>query len=164
MTEAFVSVGSNVERVAHIRTAVCELRGQFEAVALSSVYESEAVGFIGDPFLNLVAAFETKLGLDELLQALRRIESAGGRDRSAPRYSSRTLDLDLLLFGELVIKRAGLQLPRSDVTTQAFVLGPLREVAPDRRHPVDGRSYSQLWTALDQADAIWKVDFDLGQL
>ena len=164
ITDVFVSVGSNVDRVHHIRNAVLELRRRFGPVALSSVFESEAVGFVGEPFLNLVAAFATELCIDDLLACLRRIESDSGRDPNAPSYSARTLDLDLLLYGESVLKRAGLELPRGDITTRAFVLGPLAEIAGERRHPVDGRKYAELWAGFDEAGAAWKVDFDFGAI
>lgn len=148
MTEAFVGVGSNVEPRRHIRAALQELHREFGHVAVSPVYQNPAVGFVGDDFLNLVVRLEVGLSLNELIRRLQAIEARCGRERSEERWGPRTLDLDLLTFGEQVSERP--PLPRADVLKRAFVLRPLAELAPAARHPVNGRSYAELWDQFDQ--------------
>lgn len=145
MPRVFVSIGSNVEREHHIRAAVRALRARFGALALSHVYETEAEGFEGDNFLNLVAAFDTRESPEQVQGALRDIEAAHGRERGGPRFGPRTLDLDLLLYGDLVRHGDGFDLPRDEIMRYAFVLGPLAELAPQARHPENGRTFGELW-------------------
>lgn len=144
MTRAYVSLGSNIEPERNLRRALDALRARFGPLALSSVYRSRAVGFDGDDFLNLVAAFDSDEGPEAVAAALHAIEDAQGRDRQAPRFSSRTLDLDLLLYGDRVIERPGLRLPRAEIEEQAFVLLPLAELAPGLVHPVLGVTIGEL--------------------
>jgi 2-amino-4-hydroxy-6-hydroxymethyldihydropteridine diphosphokinase len=160
MARVFVSIGSNIDRAASIRDGVKALRERFGAVDLSSVYESEAVGFTGDPFYNLVAAFDSDEPVATVAGALRRIEDAHGRDRSGPRFSSRTLDLDLLLYDDLVLQ-GELELPRGEITENAFVLWPLAELAPAQRHPLAGETFGGLWERFDKArQPLWPVPFE----
>lgn len=160
MVRAYVSVGSNVRREHNVRLGVSLLRRQFGALELSRVYESEPVGFDGARFLNLVAGFDTDRTLDEVVDALRDIESACGRRRDGNRFSPRTMDVDLLLFGERVSSDGRVELPRAEITTHAFVLRPLADVAGERRHPVLGRTYGELWQAFDrEAQPLWPVAF-----
>ena len=149
MVEVYISLGSNVERKRNLRKALGLLADHFGSLRCSSVYESEAVGFVGDPFLNLVSRVKTDADVYAVSHLLKDIERQCGRRRNGPRYSARTLDLDLLLFGELVIRENGLILPRDEITTQAFVLKPLAEVAGDRVHPTTGQTYAELWAAFD---------------
>ena len=143
MTEAFVGIGSNVQPEQHVRQAVKLMRERFGALRLSPVYRNKAVGFEGDDFLNLVAAFDTALGVAELNAALDEIELACGRERGAPRFAPRTLDLDLLLYGERV--DAALRLPRKEILEYAFVLKPLMDLAGVHRHPGTGMTYKEHW-------------------
>ncbi len=151
MVKAFVSVGSNLERERHIREALLELKESFGKLDISSIYESEAEGFEGPPFYNLVVAFETDLPLAEVLEKLKEIEAKHGRGPQSRKFASRTLDLDLILYGDLVLKdpQAGILLPRQDILRYAFVLEPLVEIAPDLRHPISGKTYRELWQAFD---------------
>jgi 2-amino-4-hydroxy-6-hydroxymethyldihydropteridine diphosphokinase len=144
----WVSLGSNQERERSIRAAVSALAERFGRLRLSPVYESAAEGFVGAPFLNLVAGFDTSLSVGQLREELRAIEAANGRERDGPRFAPRTLDLDLLTFGDRIGEIDGYRLPRDEILTYAFVLGPLADVAPQERHPCDGRTYSALWKAL----------------
>ncbi len=149
MTEAFVSLGSNIEPERHVRAGVAALHQHFGRLRRSAVYESAAVGFAGDNFYNLVLAFETDCEVHDLAAVLHRIEAGFGRCRGGPRLAPRTLDLDLILYGDTVLREGGLELPRPDILRYAFVLRPLAELAPERRHPLSGRSYAELWAAFD---------------
>jgi 2-amino-4-hydroxy-6-hydroxymethyldihydropteridine diphosphokinase len=161
MARVYVSIGSNIEREANIRGGVADLQERFGELTLSSVYESEAVGFDGDNFYNLVAAFDTGLDVLEVAWALREIEDAHGRTREGPRFSSRTLDIDMLLYDELLLQQGKLELPREEITKNAFVLWPLAEIAPDLEHPVLHKTYTELWAAFDkERQPLWPVEFE----
>ncbi len=139
----WVSVGSNMDREANIRAAIKQLREQFGSLQLSPVYETEAVGFIGDAFLNMVLGFHTELPLKDVRHALRNIEHSRGRTRDGRKFGSRTLDLDILTYGELVDESE--DIPRAEITRYAFVLKPLADVAAEELHPQTGKSYAALW-------------------
>ncbi len=160
MAWIFVSVGSNIQRDANIRHGVAALRNDFTDVRLSTVYESEAVGFSGENFYNLVVRASTHHDAFTVAAILRRIEDQFARNRKSPRFSSRTLDLDLLLYDDLVIEQDGLSLPRQEISNNAFVLEPLAEIAGDQRHPVSGERYQDLWRAFDKASQpLWPIAF-----
>jgi 2-amino-4-hydroxy-6-hydroxymethyldihydropteridine diphosphokinase len=145
---AYVSVGSNIDKESNIRSAVAALRAKFGQLVISSVYESAAIGFAGRSFHNLVIGFDTDYVPVEVVQILRRIEHQHGRTRHEKRFASRTLDLDLLLYGDLILDEGGLQLPRDEITRYAFVLRPLAEVAGDLLHPQLGVPIQDLWNTL----------------
>jgi 2-amino-4-hydroxy-6-hydroxymethyldihydropteridine diphosphokinase len=157
----WVSIGSNQERERSIRGAVRALRERFGDLILSGVYESEAVGFEGHPFYNLVAGFDTDESAGALNAAFRGIEDTFGRIRGPEKFSPRTLDIDLLTYGDVAGTVDGCELPRDEIVKYAFVLGPLAEVAGEEVHPALGRSYRELWEAFDRtARLILPVDFD----
>ncbi|MCW9089207.1 MAG: 2-amino-4-hydroxy-6-hydroxymethyldihydropteridine diphosphokinase [Gammaproteobacteria bacterium] len=161
MAKVYVSIGSNIDRDANIRGGVVDLQKWFGELALSRVYESEAVGFDGDNFFNLVAAFDTDEDVLTVAKILRDIENDHGRTREGPRFSSRTLDIDLLLFDDLVIQQGKLELPREEITKNAFVLWPLAEIAPQLKHPVLHKNYAELWAAFDKnKQPLWPVEFE----
>jgi 2-amino-4-hydroxy-6-hydroxymethyldihydropteridine diphosphokinase len=149
----YVSVGSNIDRDRNIAMALRLLEASFGPLQRSSVYESEAVGFDSAPFYNLVVGFDTGETPREIQDVLHRIEAASGRIRTTG-LSARTLDLDLLLYDDLVTEAEGLVLPRTDITRYAFVLAPLAEIAGALRHPVTGERYADLWSAFDAAGQI----------
>ena len=160
MTTIYISLGSNIDREENTRAGVNALRQAFGELILSSVYESEAVGFSGDAFYNMVIACEVNTPVHETNQVLRAIEDDHGRDRSGPKFSSRTLDLDLLLYDDLIIGENGLKLPRGEILKNAFVLWPLAEIAPDRIHPEAGTCFAELWAAFDKSKENLKpIDF-----
>jgi len=161
-TTVYVSLGSNVEPQINIQKAVAAMREVFGELQLSPVYESAAVGFEGDDFLNLVVAFETEASIHDVVARSRFIEDELGRDRSQSKFSPRPIDLDILLFGDLVMNAPGIQIPRGDIVKQAFVLKPLQDLAGDVLHPQNGRSYADLWLEMSaQAPSIERVDLDL---
>lgn len=160
MARVYVSIGSNIDRAVHIRAGVAGLRANYRSVVLSTVYETRAVGFDGDDFYNLVAGFDTERDVRRVAADLREIERDAGRGRSAERFTSRTLDLDLLLYDDLVMDDGGIRLPRDEILTYGFVLGPLAEIAGDRRHPVLGADFGALWGAFDRSEeTLVPVDF-----
>jgi len=148
MAQVYVSIGSNIDRACNIGNALQALAAAYGELQLSSVYESAAVGFDSAPFYNLVAGFQTTDSPLAVQATLRRIEDGQGRLRTAE-LAARTLDLDLLLYDDLVIDEGRLQLPRDDIDRYAFVLGPLAEIAGGRCHPVSGIPYAELWAAFD---------------
>ncbi|MGX5915554.1 2-amino-4-hydroxy-6-hydroxymethyldihydropteridine diphosphokinase [Aliidiomarina sp. Khilg15.8] len=163
MADVFISIGSNVEPARHIRAGVAALQDAFGQVVLSSVYESEPVGFAGTNFLNLVALVQTDASIESVQQLFKKIEDDHGRRRDGVKFSPRSLDLDLLLYDDCVQAAHGdmiPRLPRAEIEYNAFVLWPLAELAPHRLHPVSGQSYAQLWQAYDRAQKLWPVEFD----
>jgi len=160
MPSAFISIGSNLRREANVRSAVRALRLEFDRVRLSPVYESEAEGFDGPDFLNLVAGVECNLPLEALCDRLRDIERAHGR-RGAERDGSRTLDLDLLLYGDVVRHDDAIDVPRGEIRRYAFVLRPLCDIAGAERHPELGCTFDELWERSGfQGQRLRPVDFD----
>jgi 2-amino-4-hydroxy-6-hydroxymethyldihydropteridine diphosphokinase len=151
MPAVYVAAGSNVEPERHMRAALAELRREFPAVRFSSWYRNRAAGFTGDDFINLVAGFDTTLPVHTVVTQLHAIETRCGRPRDAPRWAPRSMDLDVLLYGDLVFEEPGLRLPRPDLLKRAYMLGPLAELAPEVRHPTAGLTIGELWRGFDQA-------------
>lgn len=150
MPEVFVSIGSNIDREKHIPSCLAALERHFGSLRVSSLYETAAVGFDGPPFHNLVAGFSTELPVRRVAEILTAIEEQHGRTRSCKKFSSRTLDADLLLYGDAILHEGKLKLPRDEITRYAFVLEPLAEIAPEDRHPVTGERYADLWERFDK--------------
>ncbi|MGB5833531.1 MAG: 2-amino-4-hydroxy-6-hydroxymethyldihydropteridine diphosphokinase [Thiohalocapsa sp.] len=144
----WISVGSNLDRERSIRGAIEDLRAAFVTLIVSPIYETEAVGFEGDPFYNLVVGVRTNRPVGDIRRRLRSIEDSHGRVRGPDKFASRILDLDLLTWGSTVGVVDGYKLPRDEILKYPFVLAPLADVAPEERHPVDGRSYRQLWSTM----------------
>lgn len=160
MAQIYVSIGSNQQREFYILRSLDALADHFGELTLSSVYESEAVGFDGDNFYNLVAGFKTELSPGALSRVLKKIEDQNGRTRTGPKFSGRTLDIDILSWDQLTGECEGVKLPRDEILINAFVLQPLAEIAPSESHPVNGLSYAQLWQQYDHASQkLWPVDF-----
>lgn len=159
MARIYISLGSNIDREWHVRAAVRELQAVFGSLQLSRVFESEAVGFQGDAFLNMVIGAETDLPVAQVIAAFKQIEDRYGRVRDGVKYCGRNLDLDLLLYDDLVCQQP-VELPRAEILHNAFVLWPLAELAPQTCHPVTGQTFALLWQQYPQAaQQLWPVDF-----
>jgi 2-amino-4-hydroxy-6-hydroxymethyldihydropteridine diphosphokinase len=159
VTQVFLGLGSNLDREKNVRAGLAALKNRFGDLTLSNIYESESVGFKGSNFYNLVVSLQTDLTIAELSEALKKIEDENGRVRTGPKYSPRTLDIDILTYGDFVGVEAGVELPRAEITENAFVLLPLSELVPDALHPYLKKSYAELWASYDQnAQALWKID------
>jgi len=159
MATIFISIGSNINAYENIRLALEDLADVFSGIVNSTYYESEAVGFEGDNFINLVTQAETEFDIPTVNEKLHTIEDQHGRDRSGPRFSSRTLDLDLLLYDDEIYENGKLQIPREEILTNAFVLWPLAELAPNRMHPVEQKTYAQLWDQFDKREqSLWPIE------
>ena len=149
MPRVWVSVGSNIERELRIRAALDDMRALFGELVISPVYETEAVGFDGDPFLNLVVGIYSELPPRNLHGLMREIETRQGRERNGEKFSARTLDLDVLTYGSVVTSDGGKALPRDEILDYAFVLGPLADVAGEEVYPGSEDTYASLWAQMD---------------
>ena len=150
MPAVYLAAGSNVAPERNLARALRELRGEFPGTRVSRAYRNRAVGFEGEDFINLVAGFHTELPLRAVLERLHAIEALCGRPRAAPRWAPRSMDLDVLLYGELVSSEPDLKLPRPDLLKRAYMLGPLAELAPELIHPTEGVSIGELWRRFDR--------------
>lgn len=158
--DVFVSIGSNVAPERNIRFAVRALQDRFGVLRCSPVYRNPPVGFDGDDFLNLVAGFRTREAGDDVIDALERVHDLAGRERGGERFGPRVLDIDLLLYGDA--EDPALKVPRDDIERYAFVLRPLADIEPDRRHPVSGVSMADMWSRLrHEAPPMERIDLPL---
>lgn len=165
MTRTFVSVGSNIDKEKNIQAAINSLDCCYGPLTLSKVYESVAVGFRGDNFYNLVAAFDTNDTVEVVAARLASIEEACGRRRSENSHEARTLDIDLLVYGNLCRHDKDFDLPRHEINEYAFVLLPLADIAPDLKHPETGISFGEMWRNFrDGNQRLWPVSLDIGCL
>ncbi len=145
MVQVYASIGSNIEPVKNIRTCIIALRARYGTVEISPVYETVAVGFVGTAFYNLVVGFSTVEAPLPLAAFFRQLEHKSGRDFRLPKFASRPLDIDLLLYGDQVLDEARLKIPRGEILEYAFVLRPLAELYPEGKHPVLGEKFLDLW-------------------
>lgn len=152
MTRGYISIGSNINKDEHIPASLRALEQAFGELIISSIYESEPVGFTGDVFYNLVVGFDSDWEVKTVAKQFRQIELDNGRTRDSRKFAARTLDLDLILYGDLVINDGRLQLPRDEIERYAFVLEPLAEIAPNLKHPVSHISYAELWDKFNKTD------------
>lgn len=157
----YVSLGSNIDREENLRTAVHELAASYGELELSPVYESRAVGFDGEAFYNLVVGFDTEEPPERIKERLGEIETQCGRRRDGPRLGSRTLDLDLILYGDSIWRDDLFELPHPDIRRYPFVLRPLADIAPERRYPGTQMTFATMWSVFDSAKAeMQAVAFD----
>jgi len=147
----YLGLGSNIDAENNLRLGVRELRQRFGELQISAVYKSSAVGFEGPDFLNLVVGCESTMNPVEVHEQIENIHRMAGRRRDEDKFSSRPLDIDLLLYDDLVISEGPVRIPRSDVLGFSFVLRPLAELAPDLVHPVTKRTMAEHWQSFDSA-------------
>jgi 2-amino-4-hydroxy-6-hydroxymethyldihydropteridine diphosphokinase len=147
MPRVYLGLGSNISADENLRLAIRELRWRYGPLELSNVYANEPVGFDGDEFLNMVAGFDTDESAADIHRQIELIHDLAGRDRGSGRYTSRPLDIDLLLYGSEVIDDPRFHIPRVDVLKYDFVLQPLAELAPELKHPETGQTMQQHWQA-----------------
>ena len=160
MHKVFLSLGSNIHRYTHLNNALRALESGFGELVCSPVYESEAVGFDGDHFLNMVVMIQTSLGCGELNHWLKNLENENGRERQQPKFSPRTLDIDILLYDDVCGELDYIDLPRDEVLTNAFVLRPMADIAPETLLPGTHDSMAELWSRYDQSvQKLWPVLF-----
>ncbi|EIY9461497.1 2-amino-4-hydroxy-6-hydroxymethyldihydropteridine diphosphokinase [Vibrio vulnificus] len=160
MNTVYIGVGSNIEREKHARAAWQELSLLGEALQASPIYECAAVGFDSHAFFNFVIRLNTSMTLEELASQLRQIELRWGREENAAKYQDRTLDLDIVLFGECISSQKP-ELPRSDIFKYPFVIQPLYDLQPDLVIPGDGRTVEEIWQTARDLDTLRAVDFSL---
>ena len=151
MPRVYVAAGSNVRPEENLARAAAEIARVFPGARFSPWYRNRAVGFTGDDFINLVVGFDTELPLAEVLARLHAVEGLCGRPRHAPRWAPRSMDLDVLLYGDLVADEPHVKVPRPDLLKRAYMLGPLAALAPETVHPTAGATIGELWRDFDQA-------------
>ena len=151
MARVYVGLGSNIDPENNLRLGVRELRDRYGDVDLSPVYQSAPLGFEGDDFLNLVARFESDDGPEDIQRQIEFVHDLAGRNRSTDKFIARSLDIDLLMYDDLVTEGPKIRLPRTDVLEYSFVLRPLAELDPGLVHPVSGRRLDEHWREFDAA-------------
>lgn len=152
MPNGFISVGSNIQKEENIPSSLNALKNYFGKIIISSLYETDSVGFEGDKFYNLIVQFNSTLPARSITKILRKIEKTHGRIHDEKKYTSRTLDLDLVLYGGYIISDSNLKIPRDEIECYAFMLEPLAEIVPNSIHPVINKSYAQLWSEFNKTN------------
>jgi 2-amino-4-hydroxy-6-hydroxymethyldihydropteridine diphosphokinase len=150
MTDVFVAAGSNVEPEKNLARACAEIARRWEDARFSRGFRNKAVGFEGPDFINLVVGFRTGESIEVVQAALRGIEELCGRARNSPKWASRAMDLDILLFGARIEKTADYTVPRPDLLKRPYMLGPMAELAPAVMHPVEKKTIGELWREFDR--------------
>ena len=159
--DVYISAGSNIDPEQNLRLAYRELRSRYGELRVSPVYRTRAVGFAGADFLNCVFSLRTAEPAEAVVAVLEALHDEAGRVRSGGRFASRTLDLDLLLYGDAVIPEPPVKVPREDIRKYAFVLKPLADIAPNLCDPLSGETLQALWRAFPGSDEpMERVDLD----
>ena len=161
-TEIFLSLGSNINPEENLQFACRELKKTFGNIQVSSVYRNKPIGFQGNDFLNMVVKVKSTLSPNEILDCLRGLEARTGRDIGTGAFDSRTLDIDMILFGDLVHPEKPFKIPRNDIERYSFVLCPLAEIEPDGIHPLIGKTFKDLWEDFDKEEHLLdKISLDI---
>ena len=159
MSRVYVGIGTNVDKERNIRSCFSTLQQIFRNVVKSSVYQSAAVGFEGEDFYNMVVSLDTTLTPSNINHVFFEVEKKHGRKRGKNQFVSRELDLDQLLYDDLIIDEDGLCLPHKDLSKYSHTLQPMAEIAGDLVHPVVGKCFSELWRQLPHPAPIIRVPF-----
>ena len=161
MTWVTLGIGSNLNPQENLSSCLDMLLLHFRDMSISSIFESLAIGYEGNNYLNLVVGFETGLSVQDIIDIIKKIERKHGRDPAQPRLANTPLDIDLLTYGREKGIVCGVALPRGEITLNAFVLWPLSQVAPSHVHPLENKTYKQLWQEYDKdSQQLWPVNFD----
>lgn len=150
MVDVYVAVGSNIEPERYIARALELLSAEYAPLRVSPAYRNRAVGFEGDDFINLVVGFATEEPVTRVRERLQAIEAQCDRPPNAPKWAARSMDLDILLYGDLVRAEPDYLLPRPDLLKRPYMLKPLADIAPDLVHPTARKTIRQLWAEFDQ--------------
>jgi 2-amino-4-hydroxy-6-hydroxymethyldihydropteridine diphosphokinase len=150
MPQVFVAAGSNVDPIVHLRQALDELVKSYAPLEISPAYRNKAVGFAGDDFINMVVGFMTGDSIHQVRRNLQEVEKRCGRPAHSPKWAPRTMDLDILLYDQLISDVPGLILPRPDLVRRAYMLKPMVDIAPEVMHPTLHKSMRELWEAFDR--------------
>lgn len=151
MKDVYVAAGSNVEPEKYLARALRELAAAYGPLTLSPAYRNQAVGFEGADFINLVVGFRTEDEVAAVRRQLQKVEAACDRPVDAPKWAPRTMDLDILLFGDRVSDEPGLKIPRPDLIKRPYMLKPIADIAPDVLHPTLGKTMRELWESFEGA-------------
>ena len=149
MSDVHINIGSNEDRALRLTLALEVLEQEFSNIVVSSLYESPAEGFEGNDFYNIGVNATTDKSIHEVRATLKEIEDDLGRDRNLAKFSARVIDLDLVLYDDVI--EASLNLPRADILKFGYVLAPLAELSASRRHPIEGQTYQELWRAFQSS-------------
>jgi len=149
MATVYLGLGSNIDAEKNLGLAIRELRQRYGELDISAVYRSAAVGFEGDDFLNLVVRLRSEETALEICEEIERLHNLSGRVRGSQKWAARPLDIDLLLYNDLIIDERPVRVPRGDILEYSFVLRPLAELAPDLVHPVTGKTMLRHWQEFD---------------
>ena len=164
MASIFLSIGSNIEPALHFQQCAKTLKKKFNNPVWSPVYRSAAVGMDANDFLNAVVSATTDQSIESTIELLKNIELKHGRVRNANKFTSRTLDVDLLLYDDIVLNAANITLHRTEITTAAYVLKPLADLVPNKVHPVFNKTYKTLLDDLEHAQPESKTSLSLVKL
>ena len=156
MITCYIGIGSNLQRHKHIEAACRELAQIGEQLRLSTIYECDSLGFDSHAFYNLVVELHTSLSLAALVKKLREIELRWGREVEAKKFQDRTLDLDLILYGDVVSVDSPI-IPRSDIYHYPFVIQPLYELCPQLSIPGNGQTIEQVWLTASNLSSLTPV-------
>lgn len=149
MAKVYLGLGSNIDPGKYLSLGIRELARRYGTLEVSNIYRSKPVGFDGDDFLNLVVGMETECSPEEIHDSIEELHELANRRRNETRFSPRTLDIDLLLYDDLIINDGALHIPREDILEYSFVLCPLAEIAPQLKHPLTGKRIADHWAEFD---------------
>ena len=149
MAKVFLGIGSNDSPEENLQLAVKELRSRYGELEISAVYKSAAVGFDGADFLNLVVRLQSEDSPLAICNEIELVHNIAGRARESNKWESRPLDIDLLLYNDLVRDDRPVRVPRDDILQYSFVLRPIAELEPGLVHPVTGRTLLEHWQEFD---------------
>ena len=148
MTRVYIALGSNIEPRARLSQAARLLQARFPGIRFSDCYQNVSIGFDGADFINAAAGFDADLTLPQLVDVLHAMEEQCGRKRDDAKWAPRAMDLDVLLYGNLVSDTPAAPVPRADLLRRAFMLGPMADIAPGLLHPEARRTLAELWAEL----------------